>query len=324
MLQQARGRLVDLGFAAGWGLVKALPGGAAARGFRAAADVADRRNGPGARQLRKNLRRVVGPAVSEQRLDDIVAEALRSYSRYWLETFRLPKMDHAEVARITEAGSDGIEHIDEAMARGKGMVLALPHMGNWDVAAIWLVGHGIPFTTVAERLKPESLFDRFVAYRQSLGMEVLPLTGGERPPTEILAERLSAGGAACLVADRDLSRNGIGVDFFGEPTRMPGGPALLGARTGAAVLPVSLWFTPEGWGQRIRPPIQLPEGATLREQVVAGTQQIADAFAAEIAQHPTDWHMLQRLWLADLAPRPAAEGGSEPPVPAGTDQEAPR
>jgi KDO2-lipid IV(A) lauroyltransferase len=158
---------------------------------------------------------------------------------------------------------------------------------------------------VAERLKPESLFDRFVAYRESLGMEVLPLTGGARGPMEVLAERMRQNKAACLLADRDLSRHGIEVQFFGEPARMPGGPALLGATTGAAVLPVSLWFTEDGWGQRIGAPVEL-RGERLREQVRSGTQALADAFARGIAEHPQDWHMLQRLWLSDLPPRPEA------------------
>jgi len=121
---------------------------------------------------------------------------------------------------------------------------------------------------------------------------------------EVLAERLRAGGAVCLVADRDLSRGGVEVQFFGEPTRMPGGPAMLSALTGAPVLPVGLWFTDDGWGHRVNPPIDAPEGR-LREKVAAGTQAVADVFAREIAAHPTDWHMLQPLWLADLSPRPA-------------------
>ncbi|HJQ42309.1 MAG TPA: phosphatidylinositol mannoside acyltransferase [Jatrophihabitantaceae bacterium] len=303
MFDATRGRLVDLGFAAGWGAVKALPAPVAARAFRAAADAATVRNGAGTQQLRKNLRRVVGPRVSELRMDRLVGESLRSYSRYWLETFRLPRMDADEVARRVERNTEGIEHIDTAMARGKGMILALPHMGNWDVAALWLVHHGIPFTTVAERLKPESLFDRFVEYRESLGMEVLALTGSQRAPADVLAERLRAGKAVCLVADRDLSRNGIEVQFFGEPTRMPGGPALLAATTGATLLPVSLWFTDDGWGQRISPPIDIPQDGSLRDKVTIATQRLADVFAREIAVHPTDWHMLQRLWLADLPPR---------------------
>ncbi|HLY34705.1 MAG TPA: phosphatidylinositol mannoside acyltransferase [Jatrophihabitantaceae bacterium] len=304
MLDAARGRAVDLGFAAGWGVLKAVPPRMSERAFRAVADAATVRNGPSARQLRKNLRRVVGPDVSELAMDQLVGRSLRSYSRYWLETFRLPKMDHRDVIARTDANTRGAEHVHEVVDGGRAFVIALPHMGNWDVAAIWLIAQGAPFTTVAERLQPESLFDRFVEYRESLGMEVLALTGGERPPADVLTERLRAGRSVCLVADRDLSRSGIEVQFFGEPTRMPGGPALLAATTGAALLPVGLWFTDDGWGQHIHPPVQLPEG-TLREKVVAGTQLVADAFEQDIAAHPTDWHMLQRLWLADLPPRPA-------------------
>jgi KDO2-lipid IV(A) lauroyltransferase len=310
MFDRTRGRAVDLGYGAGWGLVKALPSAVSARAFRAVADAAAVRNGEGAKQLRKNLRRVVGPSVSELRLDELVGDALRSYSRYWLETFRLPKMDHTKVAATTDQNTDGTENLDAGIRRGRGVILALPHMGNWDVAGLWLTHHGSPFTTVAERLKPESLYDRFVAYRESIGMEVLPLTGGERPPAEILADRLRAGRTICLLADRDLSRNGIEVQFFGEATRMPGGPSLLAARTGAALLPVSLWFTPDGWAQRIGPPIELPEGP-LRDKVAAGTQALADVFATEIAKRPADWHMLQKLWLADLPPRPHAAAAPE-------------
>jgi KDO2-lipid IV(A) lauroyltransferase len=304
MLQATRARAVDAGFAAGWGVLKAVPGGLSRRAFRAAADAATVRNGRGAQQLRRNLRRVVGPEASERELDELVGAAMRSYARYWLETFRLPKMNHADVVARTHAGTEGIENMHAALERGKSFVMALPHMGNWDVAALWLIAQGVPFTTVAERLEPESLFDRFVAYREGLGMEVLALTGGERPPADVLAERLRSGRAVCLVADRDLSRNGVGVRFFGEPTRMPGGPALLAATTGAALLPVGLWFTEDGWGQRIHPAVELPDG-TLREKVVAGTQLVAEAFERDIAEHPADWHMLQRLWLADLPPRPS-------------------
>ena len=312
IIDRARGRAVDLGFGAGWGVLKAVPQPLSERAFRAFADAATVRNGPGAKQLRKNLRRVVGPGVSELRLDQLVGDSLRSYARYWLETFRLPKMDPAKIAASADARTEGTKYIDEAAATGRGFVLALPHMGNWDVAAIWLIQRGYPFTTVAERLKPESLFDRFVAFRESLGMEVLPLTGGQRPPADTLVERLRSGRGVCLVADRDLSRNGIAVQFFGEPTRMPGGPALIAARAESTLLPVSLWFTPDGgWGQRIGAPIDLG-GGSLAERVARGTQAVADVFTREIAAHPTDWHMLQRLWLADLPPRPERAVAAQP------------
>jgi KDO2-lipid IV(A) lauroyltransferase len=297
-------RVVDLGFAAGWAVLKALPERMVAAAFRACADLATRRRGKGVRRLRANLRRVVGPDLPEAELDALLGRAMRSYARYWLEVFRLPVM--RDVGPRVDLGTVGAEHVDAALAAGRGVILALPHSGNWDAAAVWLIWHSGQFATVAERLKPESLYRRFLAYRESLGMEVVPLSGGDRSPTEVLTERLRAGKVICLLGDRDLTRNGIEVTFFGEPTRMPAGPALLAATTGAALVPVHLSFTADGWRQIIGPPVELPEGR-LRDKVTAGTQALADAFAAGIAAHPEDWHMLQRLWLADLDPaRPLA------------------
>jgi KDO2-lipid IV(A) lauroyltransferase len=291
--------LSTAGYAAGWRIIRALPAPLAGRLFAAAADLAVRRDGRSVRQLRRNLARVAGPEADPAELDRLVRAGMRSYARYWLETFRLPSMDAAKI--VASVRTDGAANVDEAMAAGRGAVFALPHSGNWDIAGLWLVRRGYPFSTVAERLKPESLFDRFVAYRESLGMRVLPLTGGPRPPMQVLAERLRAGEAVCLVADRDLSRSGVEVRFFGEPTRMPPGPALLAATTGAALIPVHLYFDGDGWGQWIGQPIELGEGP-LRERVQRGVQALASAFESRIAQHPQDWHMLQRLWLADLDP----------------------
>jgi lauroyl/myristoyl acyltransferase len=305
MFDSARERAIGLGYSAGWSVVKSMPRAMSVRAFRAAADAATVRNGGGAQQLRKNLRRVVGPSMSELRMDSLVGAALRSYSRYWLETFRLEGMDHKAVAADIRSNAAGVEHLHAALDRGKGVVLALPHTGNWDASGIWLVDESGPFTTVAERLKPESLFDRFVAYRESIGMEVIALTGGQRPPTDVLIERLRANRVVCLLADRDLSRNGIEVEFFGEPTRMPAGPAMLAAMTGATLMGVRSRYVGAGWGLSISAPIELPDGH-LREKVTAGTQAMADLFAEGIAAEPTDWHMLQRLWLADLPPRPVS------------------
>jgi KDO2-lipid IV(A) lauroyltransferase len=284
-------------YAAGWRVIRALPAPVAGGLFTAAADLAVRRDGRSVRQLRRNLARVSGPQAGPAELDRLVRAGLRSYARYWLETFRLPSMDVGQI--LAAVHTEGAEHVDQAMAAGRGAIFALPHSGNWDIAGLWLVRRGYPFSTVAERLKPESLYDRFVAYRESLGMRVLPLTGGPRPPMQVLAERLRAGEAVCLVADRDLSRNGVDVEFFGEPTRMPPGPALLAATTGAALMPVHLYFDGAGWGQWIGPPIDLGDGP-LRARVQRGTQALAAAFEDRISRYPQDWHMLQRLWLADL------------------------
>ena len=278
-------RLSDGAYAAGWSLVRALPEPVAQALFRAGADLAVRRGGPAVDRLRANLARVA-PG------QDLGQEAMRSYARYWCEVFRLPVTSRQRI--LDGMGLVGEEHFLAAQQAGRGIVLALPHSGNWDHAGAYLGARGVPFTTVAERLEPEQLFDRFLAFRSSLGMEVLPLTGGERPPYDVLAERLRAGGVLCLLADRDLSARGIDVQFFGATARMPAGPASLALRTGAALLPTTLAFTPEGWQATWHPAVEHTDVRTM-------TQAVADAFAAGIAAHPADWHMLQRLWLDDLA-----------------------
>jgi lauroyl/myristoyl acyltransferase len=286
-----RERLADAGFAGGWRLVRALPPSVAAAAFAAGADVAVWRNGPGTRQLRRNLKRVV-PGASERELEQLVRAGMRSYARYWCEAFRLPSMDLAELRERLGPLLEGREHLEAGLAAGRGVIVALPHSGNWDVAGVWLAGRCDGFTTVVERLRPESLYRRFVAYRESLGFEIVPSSGGAEPASEVLARRLRSGGAVCLVADRALSGAGVQVDFFGEPARMPGGPAKLAQATGAALLPAGLWFTERAWGMRVHPPLEVSD-------VRAATQAVADVFAAEIAEHPQDWHMLQPLWNAD-------------------------
>jgi lauroyl/myristoyl acyltransferase len=285
-------RLSDLAYATGWGVVRGMPEPMARGLFRTAADLAARRGGPGTRQMRRNYARVV-PQAGAAELDELVRAGLRSYARYWKETFRLPAMDHKRIHRQVDEVVIGKPLIEAALDRGKGLILALPHTGNFDVSGIWLVGHSGPFTTVNERLKPESLYQRFVDYRESLGFEILPSEGGSY---RVLMERLRANKMLCLVADRDLSKRGIPVTFFGEETRMPAGPARLAAVTGAQLLIVDNTFTDDGWGIRIHTPIHVHG----REDVGPATQRMADAFAADIATHPADWHMMQKLWLSDL------------------------
>ena len=285
-------RLSDLAYATGWGVVRGLPEPVATGLFRAAADFGARRNGPGTQQMRRNYARVV-PQAGPAELDELVRAGLRSYARYWKETFRLPAMDHEAIYRRVDEEFVGAQLIDAALERGKGLVLALPHSGNVDVSGIWLVARHGGFTTVAERLKPESLYRRFAAYRESLGFEIVPSEGGAY---RLLLERLRANKIVCLVADRDLSKRGIPVTFFGEETRMPAGPARLAAATGAELLIADIFFTEDGWGVRVHSPIHVHG----REDVGPATQHMADAFAADIANHPADWHMMQKLWLADL------------------------
>jgi KDO2-lipid IV(A) lauroyltransferase len=304
-MSELSNRLVDLGFGAGWGLVRRLPAGLAGSLFRAGADFSSRRPGPGVLQLRRNLARVV-PKAGEDELDQLVRDGVRSYARYWCEAFRLPSMDLPALYRRVNPDVAGQEYLDAALAEGNGAVLALSHSANFDVAGAWLAQRQGGFTTVAERLRPESLYRRFVAYREALGFEIVPLTGGERHPLVVLSQRLRANKVVCLISDRDLTSAGLPVTFFGEETRMPGGPALLAARTGAALLPVGSWFTDDGgWTFRIHPPIMVAG----KPGVGAATQAMADVFAGDIASAPADWHMMQKLWLADLD-RPLPTGAA--------------
>jgi phosphatidylinositol dimannoside acyltransferase len=296
-------RLAGLGYAAGWRLLRFAPGGLAARAFRAGADLAAHRDGPGTCQLRRNLARVVPHAPSAE-LDALVRDGLRSYARYWQEVFTLPWTDHAALVDRLDSAMEGVEHLNVALARGRGVVVALPHSGNWDMAGLWFVGRHGAFSTVVERLAPEALYQRFVAYRGSLGFDIIPLTGDETL-TRRLLHRLRAGGVVCLLADRDLTGAGTAVEFFGATARMPLGPARLAAATGATLLVVGCWFTADGWGIRFHPPVPVPD----RSVVMQATQTVADCFATDIAAHPQDWHMLQPLWIDDLSATPLRDAG---------------
>jgi phosphatidylinositol dimannoside acyltransferase len=294
-------RLITTGYSLGWSVVCKLPESWTQRVFQFFGDLAWRREGPLVRQLEANLVRVLGPDVDGKVLRAVSRQSMRSYARYWLEVFRLPVMP---VDRLIE-GMDAEGPFDEAfkyMAEGRGIVFALPHMGNWDQAGAWIMAKGAgSITAVVERLKPESVYEKFVAFREGLGMEVLPASGGARP-FGILAQRLRAGRVVVLVADRDVTGTGIEVDFFGEKCMMQPGSAALAVQTGAALMPVVLWFDGDGWGVRIGSAIPVPELPSRKERVAAMMQDVARFFEDGIREHPQDWHMLQPVFVSDLDP----------------------
>ncbi|MDP4508061.1 phosphatidylinositol mannoside acyltransferase [Nonomuraea turcica] len=294
-------RVVAAGFAAGWKLVPLLPERPTAAVFGFLADRVWARRGKSVRRLESNLARVTGLDVGSRELRELTRAGMRSYFRYFHEIFRLPSMKTEEIVRRTHV--IGAEHVHDTVAAGRGVVLALPHMGNWDQAGAWLVGVGHPFTTVAERLRPESLFRRYVAFREGLGMEVLPLTGGDGHNFASLAIRVRKGGVVCLPAERDLTKSGVEVRFFGATTKVPAGPPLLAVQTGAALLPAIVYFVDGDWGIHIHEEVPVPQEGTRQEKVAVVAQRLADVFEKGISEHPEDWHMLQRLWLEDLPPQ---------------------
>jgi lauroyl/myristoyl acyltransferase len=292
--------LTDAGFAAGWRAVRMLPEPAARGLFSRGGRWAAGRDGKGTRQLRANLRVVTGGRLTEGELGALTRRGLESYARYWQEAFRLPSYSSARIVAGTEV--IGGEHLDKARAGGRGLVMVLPHSGNWDAAGVWFIDYlDGPFMTVAERLKPESLYRRFLDYRESLGFRVVPLTGGPRPSTDVLREWLADGGVTCLLVDRNLGSGGVPVSFFGRPATWPGGAALLAAQTGAALVPTVCQFTERGWRLVFSPEVPVDGPGRLKDRVTGAMQAVADAFAESIARQPEDWHMLGRIW-ADVQP----------------------
>ncbi len=302
-----------LAYRAGAEIARLIPeplGAPLAKGVAQAAPVvlAERR-----RQVERNLRRVYGAGFGGDALQHAVTATFESYGRYFYELFRLPSATPDWIE--DHFACDGIEHIEAAVAAGHGAVLALPHLGNWDHAGAWLALQGFRVTVVAEPVEPPELFEWFVETRRRLGMRVVALspTAG----TEVLA---AAGNneVVCLLCDRDLTGDGIEVEFFGERTTLPGGPALVALRGGVPLIPVGCYFRPHGRHRaQILPPVPSAREGRLRDDLARITQSVAHRFEDLIRTAPTDWHLLQPNWPSDhaaVAHPPGRGGGSRVPM----------
>ena len=256
----------------------------------AVADFVTRKNGKSVQRLRTNLQRTQ-PQITTLDLELLTFKAMRSYMRYWCDTFRFPDWSRQRVQQTVTVENEHL--LMDAIAAKTGVIVSLPHAGNWDHAGAYFCAKGVNLVTVAERLKPEKLFLKFLQYRQDMGMEVLPLDGRV---LGTLAQRLRQGALVALVADRDLSRSGIDVNFFGGPARMPAGPALLAVKTEAPLITAFVSYTDNGIHIVFRN-VPLPTTGTQEEKVAQIVQMTATQFEDGIKQHPEDWHMLQRIWI---------------------------
>lgn len=294
---------VALGYVSGWRLVRLMPERVALETFARIADGIHRRDGRSVQRLRANLARV-RPELGDGELEELTHAAVRSYLRYWTESFRLPSWSTEDLLRRIRIIDE--HNLRDAHAQGKGVVVPLPHMGNWDWAGAWACATGMPLTTVAERLRPERLYDEFVAYRASLGMEILP--AGDPATFATLVKRVREGRLVPLLADRDLSRSGVEVTLSGAPARMPRGPAELARRTGAPLVPATLHYDGPELVVTFHDPVAHVEG---EDGVVTMMQAVADRFTDALRVHTVDWHMMQRVFVADLDPtrsaRPAGD-----------------
>ena len=275
---------------AGWRIVRWLPEKSASKFFYRVADFLVNRNGKSVKRLRSNLSRT-NPNLTSLNLEILVVDAMRSYMRYWCDTFRFPDWSQHRVVNTVSVNNEHL--LMDAIAAKTGVIVALPHAGNWDHAGAYFCAKEVRLVTVAERLKPEKLFLKFLSYRESMGMEVLPLDGRV---LDTLAQRLDEGALVALVADRDLSRSGIEVDFFGGPARMPAGPALLALRTKAPLITAFVSYTETGIHIEFNT-VVLPTSGNESEKVQEIVQMTAQQFESGIRKAPHDWHMLQRIWV---------------------------
>jgi KDO2-lipid IV(A) lauroyltransferase len=282
--------LVALAYFAGWRLVRTLPESTAYRLFSLIGRRTVKANGKSVQRLRFNLSRVK-PELSESDLENLVASSFDSYMRYWCDTFRIQDWSIERIQRSVTLNNGHL--LIDAVKSGRGVVVALPHSGNWDHAGAYFCSIGIPLVTVAERLKPEALFKKFLQYRNSMGFEVLSL---DSRSFVTLLKRAREKRLIALVADRDLSHSGVDVNFFGYPSRMPAGPALLAVKTGIPLVVAHVSYSDAGIHIDFSE-VHVPTEGDESERVTKIVQSCADLFAKGIAQHPEDWHMLQRIWI---------------------------
>ena len=281
------------GYNLAWKIIRWIPEGKAYSLADRFADLIYARNGKGVNRLRTNYQRV-RPELDKAQLEFLVNAGMRSYLRYWCDTFRFPAWSKERLLSTTVCENENF--LRDPIADKRGCIVALPHAGNWDHAGAYFCATGIPLTTVAEHLKPEKLFRKFLEYRTAIGMEVLDL---DSRSIAVLSQRLRSGKLVALVADRDLSKNGIPVNFFGTGGQMPAGPALLAIQTGADLITAFVKFEEVGIRIIFGEAIAVPATGSVQEKAAVMTQVIADRFAEQLAIHTVDWHMLQRIWRDD-------------------------
>lgn len=261
-----------------------------------------------ARNLRRAGVEIRGP-IAERRA---VQRVFDSYGRYWVDTLRLQHLSTRQVADgIT---IDGFEHIEAAVDRGVAPILALPHLGGWELAARWMHDvKGLRVAAVVEEIEPRELYDWFVEVREGIGMNVIPLSEGVSGVTAALAARE----VVCLLCDRDISGAGIDVEFFGERTTLPGGPALMAIRSGSPLLPSAVYFEGSRCRGVVSPPLDTTRRGRLRDDVTRVTQDLARSLEGQIRRAPEQWHLLQPNWPSDYEALgravPAPRRGPRPP-----------
>ena len=271
--------MIAYAYLLGWRIVRFLPEKIAYKLFSAIGNYVYKKDGKGVKRLRSNMHRVTG--LSGGALEQLTKDAMTSYMRYWCDTFRFPDWSDERIQRTVELVDSHL--LTDPLDNGRGVVVALPHSGNWDHAAAYFLARGYKAVTVAERLKPEKLFEAFLKYRQDIGLEVL---AADIRTVPTLVRRAKEGFIVALVSDRDLSSNGVEVNFFDGIAKMPAGPMAIAKKAEVDLVGAFIVYTKSG--------IKI-----YFEKLDYSVQSQADFFAKQLKAHPVDWHMLQKIWIND-------------------------
>lgn len=275
-------------------IARALPPSLVSPVARASGFAAQRLMGERAAMVARHQLRV-RPDLTADELDAAVTEAFESYAYYWAESFRLPGIPPGELD--ADFDDEGFEHVQAAIDAGTGAVLSMPHLGLWEWGAFWTTSfHGIPVSAVVEPVEPPELARWFVGLREDLGMEVIPL-GPEAGPA--CARALASNRVLTLMSDRDVAGGGIEVEFFGERTTLPGGPATLALRSGAPLMASTVWMEEGRHKGIVLPPLDTSRQGRLRDDVARITQDLARALESLIRLAPEQWHLMQPNWPSD-------------------------
>ena len=243
----------------------------------------------------RHMRRIQ-PQLSARQIRRAVQKSYESYARYYIETFRLPLLNSKQIQ--SGVSIDGFEHIESGLKLGKGVILALPHLGGWEWSGRWLIQRGHRLNAVVEKLESPRLFEMFLQLRRKYGVQVIPLDDNAGVAVQ---QALARNEIVALLSDRDIQGTGIEVEFFGERTTIPTGPAFFALRTGAALVPLATYFSKRLDGHKtiVRPAVEVKRLATLREDMQRISQDLANELELLIRRDPAQWHLFQPNWPSD-------------------------
>ena len=289
-------RLTTVGFWLGWNLLWLFPKSFVAWAFNQASDYCWRKRIKGVRQLEANLSRVLDSSPQDEKIRDLSRQAMRAYMRYYYETFLIARWSKGKInARVR---AENVEPVIEALKSG-GVILTLPHSGNWDLAGAWAALNLGKVASVAERLEPEMIFKKFLLIRSKLGMNIFPLTG-EAGVYEFLRSQIRAGSLVPLLGDRDVAKNGMGNTFFGHRASLPIGAAVLALDTQRPLFTCSTWYDGDQlvitFDEQVPMPTEIANGRERLRQAQQISAELATRFESHIKAHSADWHMLQAVW----------------------------